>query len=237
VLVDEFHTMPGADYESILSELAKYRANLVLATQSLARLDALDREHQRALKATVFANIDGLFAFNVSAEDARYLARELDDEWVAEQDLVSLGEHRCFVRASQAGQRPPAHSVHLDPPSEGNDERRGGIVRDSRARYGRDLADVEAGLKAALQRVVDCRKPVQASNSEGDGTGAAKDGTTGGPGATAGPHRGPARNENRPQRPRPDPRQTTYLADADASTPDAPAAETTEPAEEAEDAA
>ena len=38
IFVDEFHTIPGADYESILAELNKYGANLVLATQSLARL-------------------------------------------------------------------------------------------------------------------------------------------------------------------------------------------------------
>src|SRR5207237_723898 len=38
ILVDEFHTIPGADYEGILAELSKYGANLILATQSLARL-------------------------------------------------------------------------------------------------------------------------------------------------------------------------------------------------------
>lgn len=31
-IVDEFHSMPGADYESILAELAKYGASLILAT-------------------------------------------------------------------------------------------------------------------------------------------------------------------------------------------------------------
>ena len=67
-LVDEFQTLPGADYELILSELRKYGANLILATQSLARLDALDQEHARALRPTVFANLDGLIAFHTSAE-------------------------------------------------------------------------------------------------------------------------------------------------------------------------
>src|SRR5438046_1283536 len=90
LFVDEFHTMPGADYEGILAELAKYGANLVLATQSLAQLGALDREQHRALRATVFANLDGLFAFHTSAEDAQYLVRELGQE-VDEQDLVGLG--------------------------------------------------------------------------------------------------------------------------------------------------
>ena len=77
LLIDEFHTMPGADYEALLSELAKYGAAVVLATQSLARLDALDPGSTRALRATVFANLDGLFAFHCSAEDAEYLAPEL----------------------------------------------------------------------------------------------------------------------------------------------------------------
>src|SRR5205085_7566793 len=104
LIVDEFHAMPGADYEAILAELAKYGANLVLATQSLARLDALDREQHRALRATVFANLDGLFAFHTSAEDARYLVRELGTE-IDEEDLVALGEHRCYARLSADGER------------------------------------------------------------------------------------------------------------------------------------
>src|SRR6185436_10488337 len=64
LIVDEAQTMPGADYEAILSELSKYGANLVLATQSLARLETLNRDQERALRSTVFANLDGLFAFH-----------------------------------------------------------------------------------------------------------------------------------------------------------------------------
>src|SRR5262249_62200659 len=90
LLVDEFHTMPGADYEAILAELAKYGANLVLATQSLAKLAALDREQHRALRSTVFANLDGLFAFPPSAEDRPYLVSELAGE-VARPPRFPLG--------------------------------------------------------------------------------------------------------------------------------------------------
>jgi hypothetical protein len=115
ILVDEFHTLPGADYELILSELAKYGANLVLATQSLARLATLDVEGRRALRATVFANLDGLFAFNCSAEDAEYLAPELGGQ-VEPQDLLELGEHQCYVRMSHRRERLPTFWVALDPP-------------------------------------------------------------------------------------------------------------------------
>ena len=119
-MVDEFHTMPGADYEAILAELAKYGANLVLATQSLARLEALDRDQHRGLRATVFANLDGLFAFHTSAEDARYLVHELGGE-VDEQDLVGSRRAPVLRQALQC-RRAAAHL--LGPPRSAARERR-----------------------------------------------------------------------------------------------------------------
>jgi hypothetical protein len=194
VLVDEFQSMPGADYETILSELAKYGANLVLATQSLARLDALDREHQRALKATVFANIDALFAFHTSAEDARYLVHELDEEQVSEQDLVSLGEHRCYARLSAGPERLEVFSVELDAPPPDDPARRDRLVADSADRYGRDRAAVDAALQQALDRVRASRGSRAAEATREDETAGGPDGRgaageAGGPGdeATAPP--------------------------------------------------
>jgi len=144
--------MPGADYEGILAELAKYGANLILATQSLTRLDALDREQNRALRAMVFANLDGLFAFHTSAEDAEYLVRELGGE-VDEQDLVALGEHQCYVKLSLGGERTPRFSVRLDPPPQSDPDLCTRLSAASAHRYGRDRAAVERDLKTALARL------------------------------------------------------------------------------------
>ena len=56
LVVDEFHTLPGADYEQVLGELAKYGANMLLATQTLSRLDRLtDAQRTRDLRAAVFS--------------------------------------------------------------------------------------------------------------------------------------------------------------------------------------
>ena len=162
ILVDEFHTIPGAEYETILSELSKYGASLVLATQSLARLLASGRDDGRGLRATVFANLDGLFAFNCSAEDAEYLVPELGGA-VDAQDLVELGEHRCYVRLSAAGQRLPTFSVHLDPPPTGDAEVARALARQSAERYGRDVADVEADRRSASARVLQARAQQQAT--------------------------------------------------------------------------
>ncbi|MBV9603220.1 MAG: type IV secretory system conjugative DNA transfer family protein [Chloroflexi bacterium] len=91
LVVDEFHTLPGADYEQVLGELAKYGANVMLASQTLSRLDRLtDAQRTRNLRASVFSNLDGLFAFHTSAEDAAYLAEELGGGLDA-QDLLELG--------------------------------------------------------------------------------------------------------------------------------------------------
>jgi hypothetical protein len=153
IFVDEFHTIPGADYEAILAEMSKYGANLVLATQSLARLIALGQNDGRGLRATVFANLDGLFAFNCSAEDAAYLVPELGGA-IDEQDLVELGEHQCYVRLSSGGRRLPTFSVSLDPPLAANAESGTALARASAERYGRAAALVDADRRSAVARIL-----------------------------------------------------------------------------------
>ncbi|HEX2515516.1 MAG TPA: hypothetical protein VH257_12485, partial [Chloroflexota bacterium] len=152
VIVDEFHTMPGADYEGIVAELAKYGASLVLATQSLSQLETLDPRGGRALRTTLFSNLDGLFAFHTSAEDARYLIPELG-EGVDEADLLELGEYRCYAKLSTRGERLPVFSVRLDPPPPGDPALAAALTAESARRYGRDRATVEAGLASLLERV------------------------------------------------------------------------------------
>lgn len=152
VLVDEMHTIPGADYEAFLAELAKYGASLTLATQSLSRLDVLDKEQHRALRATLFANIDGLFAFQVSADDARSLARELGGE-VDEADLLNLRDYQCYVRLSVNGERLPPFSVDLDAPPTSDERLAENLVSQSANQYGRHCTAVVRDLQAALARI------------------------------------------------------------------------------------
>ena len=201
LLVDEFHAMPGADYEAILAELAKYGANLVLATQSLAQLAALDREQHRALRSVVFANLDGLFAFHCSAEDARYLVPELGAD-VDEQDLVGLGEYQCYARISAGGERPPVFSVRLDPPPASDPALAETLATASAGRFGRDAAAVERDLRAALARIELSRRTVLAQSQAGqDGGGVAKGAATAAVlGQPAMPRQG--RNDHRRQKPR-----------------------------------
>ena len=116
VVVDEMQSMPGVEYESMLSELGKYGASFVLATQSLDKLDDLSR----TLRTTLLANIGCLCVFQVAASDARQLVWELDRERVSEEDVVSLPVHHCYVRATVGSERAPTFSMEVLKPEGGS---------------------------------------------------------------------------------------------------------------------
>jgi hypothetical protein len=136
-LVDESSTLGAADFGHMLSELSKYGASFVLVTQSLAKLDAIDR----ALRPTIFSNIDGLTVFQVSAEDARYLAPELGGE-LEVADLIDLDDFECYARWWADGRRLPAFSVRLDPPPAVDSDRVAAIAERSAQTFGRPRKDV-----------------------------------------------------------------------------------------------
>ena len=116
VVVDEMQSMPGVDYESMLSELGKYGASFILATQSLAKLDDLSP----TMRDTILANVGCLAVFQVAGSDARQLVWELGKERVSEDDIVSLPVHHCYVRATVGTERMPAFSMMVRKPEDGD---------------------------------------------------------------------------------------------------------------------
>ncbi len=116
VVVDEMQSMPGVDYESMLSELGKYGASFVLATQSLDKLADLSP----SMQSTLLANVGCLAVFQVAGADARDLVWELGRDRVSEEDIVSLPVHHCYVRATVGAERAPAFSVKVHRPEEGD---------------------------------------------------------------------------------------------------------------------
>ena len=116
VVVDEMQSMPGVDYESMLSELGKFGASFILATQSLAKLDDLSR----TMRDTLLANVGCLAVFQVAGNDARTLVWELGKDRVAEDDITSLPVHHCYVRATVGKERMPAFSMMVRKPDDGD---------------------------------------------------------------------------------------------------------------------
>ena len=113
---EELQSMPGVDYESMLSELGKYGASFILATQSLAKLEDLSR----TMRDTILANVGCLAVFQVAGSDARHLVWELGKDRVSEDDIVSLDVHHCYVRATVGTERMPAFSMKVLKPEPGD---------------------------------------------------------------------------------------------------------------------
>ncbi len=153
-LIDESSTLGAVDYTRMLSELGKYGASFVLVTQSLAKLDAIDRN----LAPTIFANSDGLTVFGVSAEDARRLTPELGGG-IEVPDLVSLDDFTCYARWWDGRARPPAFSFRVDPPPPTVPGRARAIAARSAARVGRPREQVVREITRALSE----RSPSQAA--------------------------------------------------------------------------
>ena len=116
VVVDEMQSMPGVDYESMLSELGKFGASFILATQSLAKLNDLSL----TMRDTLLANVGCLAVFQVAGSDARQLVWEMGKDRVSEDDIVSLDVHHCYVRATVGTERMPAFSMMVRKPEEGD---------------------------------------------------------------------------------------------------------------------
>ena len=150
VVVDEMQSMPGVDYESMLSELGKFGASFVLATQSLAKLDDLSR----TMRDTLLANVGCLAVFQVAGSDARQLVWELGKERVTEDDITSLPVHQCYVRATVGKERMDAFSMMVRKPEEGDAATAERIRADalSYLTAARDMDERDAGLRDLVDR-------------------------------------------------------------------------------------
>ncbi len=156
VVVDEMQSMPGVDYESMLSELGKFGASFILATQSLAKLDDLSR----TMRDTILANVGCLAIFQVAGSDARQLVWELGKDQVSEDDIVSLDVHHCYVRATVGAERMPPFSMMVRKPEPGS-LAVAHRIRDGASAYITPAAEIAAQQERGRQRVLEFRKEVE----------------------------------------------------------------------------
>jgi len=147
LVVDEFQSIPGADYAFMLSELGKYGVQLCLGTQSLGLLDQLNAKTRQAW----LDNTSSLFVFRSGGDDARELARELsvadDDQLtISPSDIVGLPEYSCFVRVRGVSTPFRVDTRKADAGDEVVFER---IREASRKTHGRDAKRVDEWLRLA----------------------------------------------------------------------------------------
>ena len=96
--LDEFHAFSGAQFDRMLSEDAKLGCAMLLATQNLKRLNKI----RDGLLEMVFSNCQHLFAFRVSAADAKLLEEELQER-VTPKHITSQPPLHCYVRLTLPG--------------------------------------------------------------------------------------------------------------------------------------
>ena len=153
LVVDEMQSLPGVDYESMLSELGKFGASFILATQSLAKLEDLSP----TMRDTLLANVGCLAVFQVAGNDARQLVWELGKERVSEDDVTSLDVHHCYVRATVGAERMPAFSMMVRKPEEG-DPAVARRIRDAASAYTLSDRDLSIAGVGGQQKVSEYRR-------------------------------------------------------------------------------
>jgi type IV secretory pathway TraG/TraD family ATPase VirD4 len=106
--LDEFQTFSTLSLANMLSELRKYRLNLVLAHQFLSQLELPVRD-------AVFGNVGTTVAFRLGLADAEILEKEFYPDFKA-TDLVSLPNHRIYLKLMVDGVvTRPFSAVTLEP--------------------------------------------------------------------------------------------------------------------------
>ncbi len=92
--VDEFQNFATDSFANILSEARKYRLNLTVAHQYTAQLENKDGSKVRD---AVFGNVGTMIIFRVGADDADFLEKEFEPEFMA-QDLVNLPNYNIYLK-------------------------------------------------------------------------------------------------------------------------------------------
>lgn len=138
--VDEFQNFATDDFATILSEARKFRLNLIVANQYIGQM-------QENVKNAVFGNVGSIVAFNVGAEDSKFLENIFNPPFTA-YDLSNLENQNAYVKLMVDGTRPAPFSMRTTLkyiPKE-NKALRDLIVEISRMVYGRDINLVEADI-------------------------------------------------------------------------------------------
>lgn len=108
--LDEFQTFTTLSLADMLSELRKYRVNLVLAHQYLSQLDEPVRD-------AVLGNVGTLVNFRLGPEDAELMEKEFAPE-VSAADLMNLPNYQVYVKLMVNGSTSTPFSGKVLLPSE-----------------------------------------------------------------------------------------------------------------------
>ncbi len=142
--IDEFQNITTPSIASILSEARKYKLSLTIAHQFIKQLD-------EKIKDAVFGNVGSLALFRVGAEDAEFLAKQLDPVFT-EQDLINLDNRNAYLKLLVAGRPMKPFSLETVAPPVGKKENIEKLKELSALTFGRPKAEVEAEIAAKYKK-------------------------------------------------------------------------------------
>ena len=146
--VDEFQNFATESFASILSEARKYHLSLVMAHQYIKQME----EH---VMDAVFGNVGTIVSFRVGAEDAEYLEKWFQPDFMM-NDIVNLGKRSMYLKLMINGVSSKGFSAQtLDrfPPLENSN--REAIIAASREAYSVPKSVVEKEIMEWAAPVVD----------------------------------------------------------------------------------
>jgi hypothetical protein len=109
VYIDEFQNSTTLSMVNMFSELRKYRIGITAAHQYVHQLEP-DVRH------AVFGNTGTIISFRIGAEDATYIARELNGRF-GEIDLLQLPNYQIYLKLMIDGMPSVPFSATTIPPS------------------------------------------------------------------------------------------------------------------------
>ena len=142
--VDEFQNFATESFANILSEARKYRLNLTLANQYIAQLtETGPGGRNTTVRDAIFGNIGTMVVFRVGADDAEFIEKEFEPEFMM-NDIVDLPKYHIYLKLMIDGIiSRPFSAITMPPPPVLVENFKEEIVRRSRERYAMAREEVE----------------------------------------------------------------------------------------------
>ena len=141
--VDEFQNFATDSFAVILSEARKYGLNLTVANQYISQMSDNVRD-------AVFGNVGTMMSMRVSPEDAPILAQQFAPQFEA-QDILQMNNRHFVCTMMINGEKTPAFSGTTLRLPEANHDYLDEIIVNTRAKYARPRAEIEAEIATAIQ--------------------------------------------------------------------------------------
>jgi energy-coupling factor transporter ATP-binding protein EcfA2 len=144
LVADEFQNFVTSSFATALSEVRKYRLNLLLANQ-------YRKQVREDIRDAVFGNVGSIISFRVGSDDAALL-EEVFAPSVSANQLLNLGRYEIYARIQEDSLPGVPFEGKTLRPELGMYGQRKAIINASRACYAQPRAKVEAKIARFLPR-------------------------------------------------------------------------------------